>query len=429
MLEYFSYRKFKKHRDAKEAGASEVLDQHDEKYFEGLVDSPDAQEVPLQGARTPASGISPTDTPVDGTTPASSEVGAVPKKNSWKDTVTTVSSTVNSTVNTVSGTVSEYAAGTYEKAKHTKISEHLPGFLVKKDKANGEEKGKGKDKKGKGKMTKEEEEYYANMTPEEKELHEALDALSLAAQDGKAFSLSTETRGIMKQFTQILKDMANGVPTAYDDLVNLFETKGKQIETMFEEMPGFIKLLAKKLPSALGLGEKAVAAGEAEASALPGIAAQAATLSIPSLRQLAMKPGVVADTLKTVVNAIKLRFPGIAMGTNVVISMALFVLLFVFWYCWKRGREVRLEKEKSERETEEAKIAAEVLEGAPPVPTTDPGTSATTTTNTTIDQMIEPPHLSYAPLTVPVANAIAVPFPATPASAEVKPEKQIKDLF
>jgi len=35
------------------------------------------------------------------------------------------------------------------------------------------------------------------------------------------------------------------------------------------------------------------------------------------------------------------------MGTNVLLSLALFVLLFVFWYCHKRGREVRLAKEQT----------------------------------------------------------------------------------
>ncbi|KAK6357404.1 hypothetical protein TWF718_001716 [Orbilia javanica] len=400
MLEYFTYRKFKKHREAAEAGAKEVLDQKDENYFEGVVNSPEAQEVPLNDSvRTPATG-SPSGTPADGTTPVASEAGAVPKKATWRDTVT------------------GYASGTYEKAKHSKVAEHLPAFLKREPKAEGAGKDKepvspkkkdkkaSKDKKGKGKMSKEEEEYYANMTPEEKELHDALDALSLAAQDGRAFSLSTETRGILKEFTQILKDMINGVPTAYDDLTKLFESKSKQIETMFDEMPGFIKSLAKKLPGALGLGEKVA---EAEAKNLgPGLAAQAATFSIPTLKQLVTKPGVVADTLKTVVNAIKLRFPGIALGTNVVISMALFVLLFVFWYCWKRGKETRLEKERLEREAEDARITQSVLEEAPAVPVTDPSTSTTTTTNTAIDEVMEDQGGRASP---PPGPSFTVPLP------------------
>ncbi|KAF3101012.1 hypothetical protein TWF102_004608 [Orbilia oligospora] len=400
MLEYFTYRKFKKHREAAESGAKEVLDQKDENYFEGVVNSPEAQEVPLNDSvRTPATG-SPSGSPADGPTPVASEAGAAPKKQTWKDTV------------------SGYATGTYEKAKHVKVAEHLPSFLKREPKAEdaGKEKEPGsptkkdkkasKDKKGKGKANKEDEEYFSNLTPEEKELHDALDALSLAAQDGRAFSLSSETRGILKDFTQILKDMINGVPTAYDDLTKLFETKSKQIETMFDEMPGFIKSLAKKLPGALGLGEK-VAEEEAKNLA-PGLAAQAATFGIPTLKQLVTKPGVVADTLKTVVNAIKLRFPGIALGTNVVISMALFVLLFVFWYCWKRGKEVRLEKERQEQEAEDARLVQSVLEEAPAVPATNPSTSATTTTNTAIDKVMEDQGSRASP---PPGPSFTVPLP------------------
>ncbi|KAJ6259771.1 hypothetical protein Dda_5412 [Drechslerella dactyloides] len=470
MLEYFTYRKFKAHKDAKDSGAKEVLDHKDEEYFEGLVESPAAQEVPLT-ASSASSTASTT------STPATSEASAAPKKQTWKETVT------------------DYATETYEKARQSKLAErlpsHLPAFLQKKgtvtdatDKPTAADKGKQKESspsrktspspdkhkekekekekqnkdKGKGKMSKAEEaEYYSNLTGEEKELHDALDALSLAAQDGKAFSLSSDTREILQKFTQILKDMINGVPTAYDDLINLFETSSKQLQSTFDDMPGFLKTLTKKIPGALGLSEKALAAGEG-AGAGAGLAAQAATLSIPTLRQIVTKPGIVADTLKTVVNAIKLRFPGIALGTNVILSMALFVLLFVFWYCWKRGKEVRLEKERVEREEREAKeaeAAKAVLEAAPAVPTTDPSTSATTTTNTAIDEVIlpgtsalsidataTPTPTSYGtaptpreqpptPLPTPQTQTQTPAPPPQPQDVkqEVKPERQIKDLF
>ncbi|KAF3916582.1 hypothetical protein ABW20_dc0102941 [Dactylellina cionopaga] len=439
MLEYFTYRKFKRHQDAKDSGAKEVLTPADEKYFESVVSSPGAQEVSLQGSHTPASTASPTDTPADGNTPAASETSAQPKKGTWKDTA------------------SVYATGaygkateTYEKARQVKLAEHIPAFLHKKEKSTDstdkgkegepskkdkkEKKEKEKKDKGKGKMTKEDEVYFGNLTPEEKELHDVLDALDLAAQDGKAFSLSAETRGILKDFTQILKDMINGVPTAYDDLIKLFESKSKQLDTMFEQMPGFLKGLAKKIPSALGMTEKALEVGE-EASAGAKLAAHAATLGIPTLQQIATKPTMIADALKTVVSAIELRFPGIILGTNVIVSMALFVLLFVFWYCWKRGKEVRLEKERLEQEAEDAKITQSVLEEAPAVPTTDPSTSATTTTNTTIDEVVEvPPRAQTEPAAV--GSSASLPRPVMPVYAppeakpvESKPEKQIKDLF
>ncbi|KAF3912047.1 hypothetical protein ABW21_db0201511 [Orbilia brochopaga] len=442
MLEYFTYRKFKSHQAAKASGAKEVLTPKDEEYFEGLVDSPAAQEVPLSTTASPAS------------TPAVSEASAAPKKATWKATVT------------------DYATETYEKARQVKLAEHLPAFLQKKeadgaekptatdkgkerahspvtsdtetpvDTHKGKEKEPKKEKKDKKAKKKEQEEYYANLTGEEKELHDALDALSLAAQDGKAFSLSSDTRDILNKFTQILKDMINGVPTAYDDLIKLFETSTKQLESIFDDMPGFLKTLTKKIPGALGLSEKALAGTEAAGSGA-GLAAQAATLSIPTLKQIVTKPGVVADTLKTVVNAIKLRFPGIALGTNVILSMALFVLLFVFWYCWKRGKEVRLEKERQDREAEEAKVA-KVVEEAPSVPTEEPGASAPPGPNTTLDEVV-PAGASnvdisqlrispYAPPPAPVVSPYAPPpapsvsASAQPQTGEAKPERNVEDL-
>ena len=51
-------------------------------------------------------------------------------------------------------------------------------------------------------------------------------------------------------------------------------------------------------------------------------------------------------------NFLKFRFPALATGTNLIMSLAVFVLLFVFWYCHKRGRETRLEKERLATEGE-----------------------------------------------------------------------------
>ena len=97
---------------------------------------------------------------------------------------------------------------------------------------------------------------------------------------------------------------------------------------------------------------------------------------VPSLKDLVTKPGAVASMLKTIMNFLKTRFPAF-MGMNVLWSLALFrkpsllssahaianpcpVLLFVFWYCHKRGRETRLEKERLLTEAEIAQLDKEV---------------------------------------------------------------------
>ncbi|KAI4241135.1 MAG: hypothetical protein L6R42_011363 [Xanthoria sp. 1 TBL-2021] len=76
---------------------------------------------------------------------------------------------------------------------------------------------------------------------------------------------------------------------------------------------------------------------------------------VPSLKDLVTKPGAVAGLLKTIMNFLKLRFPAF-LGMNVLYSLGLFVLLFVFWYCHKRGKEVRLEKERALTEKEMADL-------------------------------------------------------------------------
>lgn len=73
-------------------------------------------------------------------------------------------------------------------------------------------------------------------------------------------------------------------------------------------------------------------------------AAAKSFLTPSSLKELVTKPGAVVGMLKAIVNALKLRWPAF-MGTNVLLSLALFVLLFVFWYCYKRGKEVRLARD------------------------------------------------------------------------------------
>ena len=84
------------------------------------------------------------------------------------------------------------------------------------------------------------------------------------------------------------------------------------------------------------------------------MSAAGSKVKIPTLKDLVTKPGAVANMLRTIMTFLRTRFPAF-MGMNVLWSLALFVLLFVFWYCHKRGREKRLEKERAltEKEIEE----------------------------------------------------------------------------
>lgn len=107
---------------------------------------------------------------------------------------------------------------------------------------------------------------------------------------------------------------------------------------MYKNLPDFIKKLVTQLPTKFKghLAPELLAA----AAEVPGLAKGPGI----TIKDLVAKPGAIYSLLRAIMNALKLRWPAF-IGTNVLLSLALFVLLFVLWYCHKRGKEVRLEQE------------------------------------------------------------------------------------
>lgn len=222
---------------------------------------------------------------------------------------------------------------------------------------------------------------------EEREVSVLLDNLNMSAINNRVFAFNQETQKFYGRFAQVLKDTINGVPTAYDDMDKLMREAGPTLEKQFKTMPPFVQTLVKSLPAKIGttLAPEIMAA----ASAKPGadmeakMAAEGSSTSsssnvennnkkkkkrtIPGLKKLMSKEGVVATMLRNTVTFLTTRFPFLASATNVVLSLAVFskqqkisshshdhvltaifaVLMFVFWYCHKRGKEVRLANESS----------------------------------------------------------------------------------
>jgi hypothetical protein len=188
---------------------------------------------------------------------------------------------------------------------------------------------------------------------EEDDIIRVLNDLNLAAVNNRAFSLSKESQELVQKFTVILKDLVNGVPTAYDDLVHLLDDSQGTLAKSYDHLPSFLQKLITQLPTKLtgslapellAVATEAQAFNTASTSGGGFGAAAKSFLKPTSLKDLVTKPGAVVGLLKTIMNALKLRWPAF-MGTNVLLSLGLFVLLFVFWYCHKRGRETRLERE------------------------------------------------------------------------------------
>jgi hypothetical protein len=214
------------------------------------------------------------------------------------------------------------------------------------------DKSKGKGKENASKMEKKKSNRFSflrrstkkkddnpNAPPGEQEndINRLLDELNLAAVNNRAFSLSKGSQEIVKKFTVILKDLINGVPTAYDDLVNLIEDSQGTLAKSYQRLPSFLQKLITSLPHKLtstlapellavateaqGLSAAEVAGAAAAGS---GLASAAKKFLIPaSLKDLVTKPGAVVGLLRAIMNALKLRFPAL-MGTNILFSVALF---------------------------------------------------------------------------------------------------------
>ncbi|KAK3353507.1 hypothetical protein B0T25DRAFT_213470 [Lasiosphaeria hispida] len=194
---------------------------------------------------------------------------------------------------------------------------------------------------------------------EKDDLARVLDDLNLSARNNKVFSLSEDSAELVQKFTLVLKDLVNGVPTAVNDLTSLLDDRDGTLSKNYEKLPSSLKKLVTQLPDKLqstlapellaaAAESQGLSAQEAAAAAGAGFSSAAKKMLSPrNIKDLVTKPGAVVSMLKAIMNALKLRWPAF-MGTNVIWSLALFLLLFVLWYCHKRGREVRLEKEKTE---------------------------------------------------------------------------------
>lgn len=165
---------------------------------------------------------------------------------------------------------------------------------------------------------------------EKADLSHILDKLNLSAVNNKAFSFSEKSNELMHDFVQILKDIILGVPTAYDDLEKLLTRSDKDLRGMYEKMPPFLQKLIKSLPTKVSA--TLLPGLMAAASEKPGADGQHLNVSsktprskktLPSLKSL-VQGDVVIAMLRSILNFLKLRFPTLLGGTNILVSLAVF---------------------------------------------------------------------------------------------------------
>jgi hypothetical protein len=168
---------------------------------------------------------------------------------------------------------------------------------------------------------------------EDKELTDILDQLNLSAVNNRVFSFSKESEELLNKFTLVLKDLVNGVPTAYNDLEKLFTDYDNQLKKMYGGLPPFLQNLVKSLPAKLTatLGPELMAASAEkpgfdakQAGGMKSKMKRAIIPEVPSLKSLVSAQGAVATALRSIVNFLKFRFPALATGTNVIMSLAVF---------------------------------------------------------------------------------------------------------
>ena len=164
-----------------------------------------------------------------------------------------------------------------------------------------------------------------------------LDQLNLSAVNNRVFSFSKESQELLEKFKLVLKDLLNGIPTAYDDLEKLLTHSEGQLTKMYESLPPFLQTLVKSLPAKMtaSLAPEILAASsekpqvhaaglEVPESSKSGGKKRSKKSRIPSLKTLISQQGAVATMLRTILNFLKLRFPAFVTGTNVLMSLALF---------------------------------------------------------------------------------------------------------
>lgn len=164
---------------------------------------------------------------------------------------------------------------------------------------------------------------------EKTDLNRVLDRLNLTAKNNKVVNLSGDSAELLQKFTQIFKDLANGVPTAYNDLESLITDKDGAITRGFEKLPASLQKLVTQLPDKItGSIAPEILAAAAKSQGMSintedGIKGAAKNMFVPqNLMELVTKPGALVGMLRAIVAALKTRWPAF-IGVNVIWSVAL----------------------------------------------------------------------------------------------------------
>ncbi|ORY82569.1 hypothetical protein BCR37DRAFT_315924 [Protomyces lactucae-debilis] len=148
----------------------------------------------------------------------------------------------------------------------------------------------------------------------------AKDCRTLSEKLGDTFrvqAITDNTKELLADFMQILKDIQSGGKLTGKDLKAFFDAHAKDLKAANDSVPGFVKTLVLKL--------------------LP-------ISAIPKMEDLA-KPGALMSLIKSVLQVLKTKFPAFVGGSVLSVLSVLIVLLAV-WHAYTRGRDERLAQEQ-----------------------------------------------------------------------------------
>ena len=168
---------------------------------------------------------------------------------------------------------------------------------------------------------------------DKEDLTKVLDQLNLAAVDNRVFNFSEESQKLLEEFKLVLKDIVNGVPTAYDDLVKLLTDSESQLQKIFADLPPWLQNLVKSLPAKMTsfMGPEILAASAEKPDVSMQSSASASKSKkgrLPSLKKMISQRGTIAATLQSILQFLKFRFPSFMLGTNVLLSLSIFRKFF-----------------------------------------------------------------------------------------------------
>lgn len=180
---------------------------------------------------------------------------------------------------------------------------------------------------------------------EKKDLKRVLDRLNLSARSSNssnkavasASDADADSSDLLQRFTQVFRDLVSGVPTAYDDLTKLMEDRDGTISKLFDKLPSSLKQLVTQMPDKLTTTlapELLAAAAEAQGinvgqGGMKGAAKR--MLMGKNLANLIKTPGAIVGMLRAIVEVLKSRWPAF-IGMNVIWSVAL-SCEFLFFTC------------------------------------------------------------------------------------------------